>query len=75
MRPVNSSWNTHLSDITVGNVGLKTLLLFSLEKRIMVFQMQLYERSMFSLARGIKSGPMCESYKERDCDPSKERTF
>lgn len=49
--------------------------MFNLEKRRIVFQMQLYERDMFSLARRIKSEPIGESYKERDYDPLKGRTF
>ena len=47
----------------------------SIEKRRIVFQMQLYERGMFSLARRIESEPIGESYKERDYDPLKGRTF
>lgn len=75
LRPVNSSWNNHFRDINLEDVGLKKLIMFNLEKRRIVFQMQLYERDMFSLARRIKSEPIGESYKERDYDPLKGRTF
>lgn len=49
--------------------------MFSLEKRRIVFQMQLHETDMFILTRKIKSGPIGESYKERDYNPLKGRTF
>lgn len=46
-------------------------MIFSLEKERIVFQKQLYERGMFSLARRIKSEPVGESYKEKYNDSLK----